>query len=159
MDSQVEDDYVLIDTREHGSVGNEQPGEADITEAKRVAAALRKEFPEANVEAEVVDEWVSIHVDFKAKRYKSEELAEALKKAFPDAGAVERLGGTVEVAAARVPRVGYVRLFSAVGFTGVDVWDVHAHPSVFGRFGDTTVVNLAPTTIRKAVLGAKVRVR
>lgn len=52
-------------TREHGDVGNEEPGEEDIRQAKEFGRAVMKEVPGASVQMEVVDEFVHVSVSQK----------------------------------------------------------------------------------------------
>lgn len=138
---------LTFSTRDHGDVGEESPGREDIAEARRIAVAIRKQFPSANVELDVVDEWVSVHVDFGAKRYKSEDLAAALKKAFPSAGKILKLGGTFEIAMTEVPQIGAARLIS--GSKGVFL---DRNSSLFGHPSSKAVAlkSLSPSSILAA---------
>ncbi len=148
MDVRVDDGFVQIDTRSHGDVGSETPGKADIAEGARVAKALREKFPEANVESESVDEWVSIMVDFAPKRYNSRELAAALKAAYPNAGTVYQTGGTYEIADAVVPDIGRVHLVSSRE-GGVDL--KIEEPRTYARIGEAVrLKDLKPRTIHAA---------
>lgn len=49
-------------SREYGSVGDEEPGEEDIREARRLAALVRSAFDSLKITVDVIDEWVSITV-------------------------------------------------------------------------------------------------
>lgn len=147
MDVRIDNGFVQIDTRDNGDVGSERAGAADIAEGKRVANALREKFPEANVELEVIDEWVSIMLDFAPKRYNSRELEAFLKAAFPSAGWVHRTGGTYEIAATVVPDIGNVCLRSSRD--GVDVYV--EDPRTYARIGQPVrLKDLKPRTIRAA---------
>lgn len=148
MDVRVDDGFVQIDTRDNGDVGDERAGAADIAEGKRVAKALREKFPEANVELEIVDEWVSLMLDFAPKRYTSNELEAALKAAFPDVGRVSRMGGTWETAEGNVPKIGVVRLVSTRDEgTVVD----GGNPRGYGPMDAVRLKDLKPATIRAAM--------
>lgn len=157
MDVRVDGDRVELDTREHGSIYDEAAGQEDVDEGKRVTRELRKKFPKANVEFGVTDEWVSISVDFKGKRYRSSELAAALVSAFPQAGDIQRLGGTDESALAIVPGIGSVRLTSGFlqrpGGTMAQVTVLDREDSLF-RIPLSTAIevkDLKPSTLRRSV--------
>lgn len=115
----VIDPSIEFATRENGDVGSERAGRADLAEGLRVAKAMRKKFPGANVDMDVVDEWVSVTVDFRSKRYKSKELARALQTAFPNIGEIREMGGTWEIAVGGVPGIGAVRLVSGMSRGGL----------------------------------------
>lgn len=53
-----------LSTREHGDVGEEMPGRADIDECNRIYSKLREKFPSTSIKfhREVVDEWVWLTV-------------------------------------------------------------------------------------------------
>jgi len=51
-----------LSTREHGDVGEEMPGRADIDECNRIYSKLREKFPSIKCHREVVDEWVWLTV-------------------------------------------------------------------------------------------------
>jgi hypothetical protein len=89
FDLEEGEDRLVLDTREHGDVGSESPGQPDILEARRMAAALRKSFPRHEVRLEAVDEWVTLEV------YRSEKSKEKLEREARDRRA-ERLKGTWE---------------------------------------------------------------
>lgn len=55
-----EDDQFVLESRDYGDVGEETAGQTDITEAKRILAALRAAGVRCS--AEVVDEWVIVTV-------------------------------------------------------------------------------------------------
>jgi hypothetical protein len=50
-------------TREHGNVGDEEPGEEDIRKAHQVAGEIRERFPVRNIEISSVDEWTYIQFE------------------------------------------------------------------------------------------------
>lgn len=64
MDVYDEDDTeeILLKTRENGNVGDEEPGDKDITEAERVQKLIKKKFPDLRVSIEEVDEWVHLNI-------------------------------------------------------------------------------------------------
>jgi hypothetical protein len=54
-------DRVHLTTRRHGDVGDEEPGEADWEEARKVAKSVREKFGDAvKIEAETIDEWTDL---------------------------------------------------------------------------------------------------
>jgi hypothetical protein len=54
---------VHLTTREHGDVGDEEPGEADWEEARRVAKAVREKFGDAvKISGETIDEWTDLNI-------------------------------------------------------------------------------------------------
>ncbi|MCX8483089.1 MAG: hypothetical protein ORN50_05870, partial [Crocinitomicaceae bacterium] len=53
-----EDEEILLTTREHGNVGNEQWGKEDINEAKEIIKKVVSKFPETQYKIEQVDEFV-----------------------------------------------------------------------------------------------------
>ena len=57
-----DDGTMSFSTREHGNVCDEEPGEADIAEARRLIKLVRDKFPSLKLSGEVVDEWVCIYV-------------------------------------------------------------------------------------------------
>lgn len=57
-----DDDMMMWSTREHGDVGSETPGSADVRAAWGFAKAVRREFPDYAADVEEVDEWVSVTV-------------------------------------------------------------------------------------------------
>ena len=90
MDARIEGDGLTIDTREHGSVGDERASQADITEGRRVRDAVTRRFPAVNAGA------------------------------FPKVEQVHEMGGTDEVAAGVVPGIGAVRLLSTYSGLKID---------------------------------------
>ena len=56
-----DDDSVSLSTREHGDVGEEEPGQEDIDEARRILRAVNASS-EFKATADVCDEWVSIEI-------------------------------------------------------------------------------------------------
>ena len=50
-------------TREHGNVGEEEPGEEDIKAAHRVAGDIRHQYDVKNIEVSSVDEWVYLEFE------------------------------------------------------------------------------------------------
>lgn len=80
-----EGDQILLDTRDHGDVGAEEAGDADIKEAMRVLKELRKTFKPADylTSMEVVDEWVHVSVrklPYTAEERKEHKLQKRLRK-------------------------------------------------------------------------------
>lgn len=62
---EVEDDdpgQLSLGSREYGDVAEEEPGEKDIAEARRIKAAVLGRFPDATVRIDVIDEWVTVAV-------------------------------------------------------------------------------------------------
>jgi hypothetical protein len=59
-----DDDSVTFITRENGNVGSERPGQADITEAKRLKNLIQSKFG-LESEIEIVDEWVYLKISLK----------------------------------------------------------------------------------------------
>jgi hypothetical protein len=58
-----DDDYLLFATRDHGDVGDEEPGIEDIREGQRVGRLIRDRFWDVvEVELEIVDEWVHLNI-------------------------------------------------------------------------------------------------
>lgn len=57
-----EDGSFTVESREHGDVGEEEPGINDITEAKRLVPILKEGLPGYTVKADICDEWVMIQV-------------------------------------------------------------------------------------------------
>jgi hypothetical protein len=80
----LEDDQLLFNTRENGSVGNEKASDLDIKEAKRVAHAILKKYNNVTVDFEVVDEWV--HLTVKEKIEKIDEFIYIFKKDMNNKG-------------------------------------------------------------------------
>lgn len=64
-----EDDAILFATRENGNVGNETPGQKDLTEAGRLKKLIEDKF-KLRCEIEEVDEWVHLTVVLKEKQKK-----------------------------------------------------------------------------------------
>lgn len=60
---EVRIDHIYLATREHGNVGDEEYGEEDYQEAKRVKKLIEEKFAPAEVEIETCDEWVSISIN------------------------------------------------------------------------------------------------
>ena len=57
---------IMLSTRENGDVGDEEPGRADIQEAKRLWKIIKDEFGDAvKGSLEVVDEWVHLDISLK----------------------------------------------------------------------------------------------
>lgn len=63
IDSEPDDEVILLATRENGNVGDEVPGKEDLDEANRIKKLIQTKFPELEVEIEIVDEWVHIEID------------------------------------------------------------------------------------------------
>ena len=62
FDTELDGDLVILSTREHGNVGEETVGDEDIAEARRIITELKAKFPKAKIDAEAVDEWVTVTV-------------------------------------------------------------------------------------------------
>lgn len=58
----VDDDEILLTTREHGDVGNEQWGKEDVNEAKQIIKTITSKFPETQYKIEQVDEFVYLYL-------------------------------------------------------------------------------------------------
>lgn len=54
---------LTFSTREHGNVGEEEPGEEDIKAAHRVAGDIRHQYDVKNIEVSSVDEWVYLEFE------------------------------------------------------------------------------------------------
>lgn len=65
---QDEGDYFLYDTRDNGSVGDEEAGEEDIQAGLKLSKILEAAFPNHKVRFEVVDEWVHVSINKEPKR-------------------------------------------------------------------------------------------
>ena len=58
-----EPDRLYYSTRDHGSVGDETPGQADIIEARRVRSAVKAALGDSiTARIEVIDEWVGLTI-------------------------------------------------------------------------------------------------
>jgi hypothetical protein len=95
LDFDQEDDGALIfSTRENGDVGEEEPGQQDIAEAKKLRLLILQKFKSLtyniDVIIEIVDEWVMLTV--KNKEEKVDEYKYAFKKS-DDTGAGFTEGG------------------------------------------------------------------
>ncbi len=58
----AEDGEILFNTRENGSVGDEEPGYEDIKHARDLKKKLHNTFDRLKVKIETVDEWVHLRV-------------------------------------------------------------------------------------------------
>jgi len=57
------ENILTFSTREHGNVGEEEPGEEDIKAAHRVAGDIRHQYDVKNIEVSSVDEWVYLEFE------------------------------------------------------------------------------------------------
>ena len=57
------ENILTFSTREHGNVGEEEPGEEDIKAAYRVAGDIRHQYDVKNIEVSSVDEWVYLEFE------------------------------------------------------------------------------------------------
>ena len=57
------ENILTFSTREHGDVGEEEPGEEDIKAAHRVAGDIRHQYDVKNIEVSSVDEWVYLEFE------------------------------------------------------------------------------------------------
>lgn len=73
--AELENGYVLFQTRDGGDVGNESPGKRDIELCLRGKDAILAAYPTLPVQLDVVDEWVSISVSISDLEALSEDLA------------------------------------------------------------------------------------
>jgi hypothetical protein len=57
-------------TREHGSVYDEEPGQEDVRQARRIGRTAELRFPGLRVTVETVDEWthLNLHLPTKTKQ-------------------------------------------------------------------------------------------
>ena len=64
FDIDESDNFINLETREHGDVGSERAGKKDRIEASRLVAKLRKKLPadEYDITPDVCDEWVTITI-------------------------------------------------------------------------------------------------
>jgi hypothetical protein len=77
-----EADRIDFTSREYGDVGEEQPGQKDIAEAKRLMKALRDKFGKSiKISGDVVDEWVTVSVSGLAKTSKPVKMEAKIGKA------------------------------------------------------------------------------
>lgn len=88
FDLEDDEQHFHLDSRSHGNVGAEVPGEADKTEGLRLLKLLEKAFPKTNYHApkfEVVDEWVTITITkapLTAKEKKERLFRQRIKKSY-----------------------------------------------------------------------------
>lgn len=54
---------LTFSTREHGDVGEEEPGEQDIKMAHQIAGDIRHQYDVKNIEVSSVDEWVYLEFE------------------------------------------------------------------------------------------------
>ena len=63
FDIEKDNDSITLDTREHGDVGSESPGDEDVREARRLVQLFKQEFGnKVRVDPDTADEWVSVTV-------------------------------------------------------------------------------------------------
>jgi len=55
--------FIKLETRENGNVVDEEVGDEDVFEARRVKNLIKKEFPFLIVQIEKVDEWVLLSIE------------------------------------------------------------------------------------------------
>ena len=69
FDFEVDGDRIAMSTRDHGDVGDERAGKADIEEGRRMLVEIRKRCPMETRKSsfEVVDEWVHVQVFIKPR--------------------------------------------------------------------------------------------
>lgn len=83
FDGEDDEKTLTFSTRKNGNVGNEEPGEEDIKEGKKIAREILSNFKNASVSLEVVDEWVMLLV--KERRPKETKTSYAfIKHSEPD---------------------------------------------------------------------------
>lgn len=60
----IYDSSIIYSTRENGDVGEEEAGQADIEEARRIIKCLRAKFARSDyrIDGDVCDEWVTITI-------------------------------------------------------------------------------------------------
>jgi hypothetical protein len=61
-DDNCDTTVVLFETREHGNVGDEVPGDDDITTAWQLQDAIHACFPTVRALVSTCDEWVNIEL-------------------------------------------------------------------------------------------------
>jgi len=61
--NETDGNTLTFSTREHGNVGEEEPGEEDIRAAHRVAGDIRHQYDVKNIEVSSVDEWVYLEFE------------------------------------------------------------------------------------------------
>lgn len=54
---------LTFSTRDHGNVGDEEPGEEDIKMAYQIAGDMRHQYDVKNIEVFSVDEWVYLEFE------------------------------------------------------------------------------------------------
>lgn len=69
----MDSDFILFSTREHGDVGSETASDKDFRAAHKLKREIERNFKTAIVEVEVVDEWVNVSVKFPKKEIDFEE--------------------------------------------------------------------------------------
>jgi hypothetical protein len=62
FEGDVDDKALLFATRRNGDTGYEEPGQADINEAKRIGRDVIKKYTNTKAEIEIVDEWVHLNI-------------------------------------------------------------------------------------------------
>ena len=77
FDAQDDNGKIMLDTRDHGNLGEETPGKKDIEEGRRITKALKAAYPQHEVSFEIVDEWVI--VDIRTTPKSQAKLAEEAK--------------------------------------------------------------------------------
>lgn len=82
-----EEDDVLLSTREHGDVGEEVAGGADIDEGRRIVKALRADDGLV-ARLDVVDEWVHVHIRPKTEEDRADERRQAKVRSVRQGGGV-----------------------------------------------------------------------
>lgn len=107
FDFAQEDTSVILDTRQHGDVGEEEAGAEDKDEGRRIIKALRAAYPPTDYRTryEVVDEWVTVTIDLapyppaKRKAMREDKLfAEWLTQRHREADAANQLFTTAKQA-------------------------------------------------------------
>lgn len=100
---------LFLTTRRHGNVGDEEPGQEDLVEARRLKAALTRAFPGVKVVIHTVDEWVNLdvvlgQVEASAQQYVFPTFQAAAAAGKDMAAVAKRRGEALEFAIAKDPR-------------------------------------------------------
>ena len=62
FDSDIENNILMLSTKEHGDVGEEEAGEEDIKMARKIKREIEKEFVVSKIKIETIDEFTQVNV-------------------------------------------------------------------------------------------------
>jgi len=60
-----DDDALRFETRRHGNMSVDEPGEADLFEAENIGNIVKKKYPNTTISVEAVDEWTMLRIEIK----------------------------------------------------------------------------------------------